>query len=339
MDLYRVLRPLLFALPPDVAHDLSLRMFRGSFWHAFDLGPPARPELMTRLGEMELENPFGLAAGFDKDGDITASVASLGFGFLVVGSVRPLAHPGNPRPWFVRRLREDGIVNSMGLPSKGAAYVKSRLQGQRVDIPVMVSLVGESPEDFVQVYKKLEGLASGWEVNLSCPNTATGRTLEEDLEAFSNLLRSLPLLKGPFFLKLSPYNDEDGRERAMELAKVAIRHGFRGFTLCNTLPVRERGLGTGRGGLSGRPLHPLALRAVRDFREEWGHRIDIIGVGGILTGQQALEMLQAGAQAVEVLTALILRGPLVVRHLAEELRDAMRAEGLASVEEAVGRKA
>jgi dihydroorotate dehydrogenase len=338
MDLYRVLRPLLFALPPDVAHKLSLKAFRSRLWNRLAPGPPSSDELRTSIAGIELENPFGLAAGFDKDGDITASIASLGFGFVVVGSVRTEAHPGNPRPWFVRRMREEGLVNSMGLPSRGALYVRRRLDGHDLRTPVLVSIVGETSGDFVQVYERLRDGVAGWELNLSCPNTATGRTFEEDLEALEGLLRALKPMSGPTFLKLSPYEDERGRERAMEMAGLALRNGFRGFTLCNTLPVVERRLGSGRGGLSGRPLYPLALRAVREFRQEWGDRVDIIGVGGILTGSQALEMLEAGAGAVEILTALILRGPLVVRHLVEELREAMKARGLKSVQEAVGQK-
>ncbi|MFQ5838867.1 MAG: dihydroorotate dehydrogenase 2 [Thermoplasmata archaeon] len=339
MDLYRVLRPVLFALPADMAHDVSLWAFRRRFWSRLPIVRPPTLELRTRIGGMEMDNPFGLAAGFDKNGDITASMMSLGFGFTVVGSVRPGPHPGNPRPWFVRRREEGGLVNSMGLPSKGPAHVRRRLRGLKTKVPVLVSVVGETPADFVQVYENLEGVARAWEVNLSCPNTATGRTFEEDLDAFDGLLTALKPLPRPAFLKLSPYEDEEGRERALEMGNRAVRRGFQNFTLCNTLPVEERRLGVGRGGLSGRPLFPLALQVVRDFRDEWGDKVNIIGVGGILSGAQAFEMLAAGAQALEVLTALILRGPLVIGQLIEELEEVMKAKGFQTVEEVVSHEA
>jgi dihydroorotate dehydrogenase len=336
MGLYRVLRTLLFALPPDMAHEVSLWTFRRRFWRGLALDHAPTLDLRTKVAGMELRNPFGLAAGFDKNADITAAMTSLGFGFLVVGSVRPVPHSGNPRPWFVRRLGEEGIVNSMGLPSKWAVYVRRHLQKLDSSVPLLLSIAGESTQDFVRAYRDLEGLGLGWEVNLSCPNTVTGRTFEEDLEAFEGLLEALGPPQEPTFLKLSPYQNERSRERALEMASLAIKKGFTGFTLCNTLPVEERGLGTGRGGLSGRPLFPLALQAVKDFHAEWGGRIDVIGVGGILSGGQALQMLEAGAKAVEVLTALILRGPLAVRHLMAELEDAMRARGFRSLQEVEG---
>ncbi len=291
----------------------------------------------TSIAGLRLRNPFGLAAGFDKNGEITAAVVNLGFGFVVVGSVRAFPHPGNPRPWMVRRLREKGLVNAMGLPSKGADRVRERLKELDLNVPLLVSLVGEDTSDLMNAYQQMEGTAAGWEVNLSCPNTATGRSFEDDLDAFEDLLAALREIPGPVFLKLSPYQDERGRERAMEMAGRAVKRGLRYFTLCNTLPVEERRLGIGRGGLSGRPLFPLSLQAVRDFYEEWGEEVEIIGVGGVLTGTQAYEMMAAGARAVEVLTALILRGPFVARHLVVELEQTMRDKGLRSVDEMVGR--
>lgn len=339
MDLYRVLRPLLFALPPDLAHDVSQWVFRRRLW---SLGPPARrPRLPmgTRVAGIELRNPFGLAAGFDKHGDLTPAMASLGFGFLVVGSVRAGPHPGNPRPWFLRRLEEEGLVNAMGLPSKGAAYVRSRLLDRQPAVPLLLSVVGESVPEMERAFAELAWLGQGWEVNLSCPNTETGRTFEDDLAAFEALLDHLVPLPGPVFLKLSPYATERGRERALEMGSRAMRRGVRNVVLCNTLPVEERGLGIGKGGLSGRPLYPLVRRAVGDFTAEWGEKVSIVGVGGVLRGGDACDLLEAGARAVEVLTALILRGPLVVQHLLGELEEELVSRGFASVQEAIGHAA
>lgn len=336
MDLYRVLRPLLFSLPPDMAHDLSVWAFRRGFWTRLRPMDEPRLDLSTRIAGIEVGNPLGLAAGFDKNGDITSSMAGLGFGFLVTGSVRAKPHPGNPRPWFVRRIHEEGMVNAMGLPSKGASHAHRRLEPLRLEVPVLISIVGESVADLHQAYEALHGLGAGWEINLSCPNTDTGRTFEEDDAAFDELLKRFGGVREPLFLKLSPYDDEEGRERALEIANKAIRHGITSFTLCNTLPVAEDRLGIGKGGLSGRPIFPVCLQVVRDFYEEWGERVSLAGVGGIMSGRDAFQMLNAGASALEALTALILRGPLVVRDVLRELQAVMEAHGFGSVDDVIG---
>lgn len=335
MDLYRVLRPLLFALPADRAHDTAQWAFRRRYWASVK---PLKPELPlgTRVAGLDIPNPFGLAAGFDKNGDITATMARLGFGFIVVGSVRAAPHEGNPRPWFARRRREGGLVNSMGLPSRGAEYVRRQLSGTSYPVPVQISITGESMADLARAFELMEGVAGGWEFNLSCPNTETGRNFEEDPEAFGELLDLFRPHARSIFLKLSPFEGEEGREAMLEMGRRALRRGFKNFTLCNTLPVEEPRVATRRGGLSGRPLFPYALRAVQEFHEEFGDSVNLVGVGGIMTGQEAFEMLSAGARAVEVLTALIYRGPLVVRHLTKELVEIMVSKGYGSMEELTG---
>lgn len=336
MGLYRLIRPLLYRLPPDLTHEASLWAFRRRMWGLASLNERENPALRTRVAGVELKNPFGLAAGYDKNGEITKSMADLGFGFVVVGSVRPRFHPGNPRPWFIRKASDDGLVNAMGLPSKGILHVRDRLREEASRVPTFVSIAGNTASEFATVREGLDGLAAGWEINISCPNTETGRTFEEDPRALTELLDHLrPFPERPF-LKLSPYIRDEERDRTLEIARLALRRGFPNFVLTNTLAMPELGVGAAQGGLSGRPLFPLALQAIRDFRTEFGDQVQIVGVGGVTTGEQACQMLAAGAQAVELLTALILRGPGVVRRLSKELVEVLQAKGLASVEEAIG---
>ncbi|MFQ6012549.1 MAG: dihydroorotate dehydrogenase [Thermoplasmata archaeon] len=336
MGLYRFLRPLLYRLPADLTHEASMWAFRRNIWRLASRSGDADPAMKARVAQLELENPFGLAAGYDKNGDITKAMSDLGFGFVVVGSVRPRPHPGNPPPWFVRRPRENGLVNAMGLPSKGAPHVRDRLVQRSSRVPVLLSIAGDTVSDFAAVREGLQGHAAGWEINVSCPNTQTGRAFEEDPRAFTELLDALHSFSPRPFLKFSPYETEGERDRTLEMANLALRRGFPHFVLTNTLAVQEPGVGLARGGLSGRPLFPLALRAIRDFRAAFGDRVHIIGVGGVTTGEEAFQMLAAGAQALEVLTVLVLRGPGVVRRLLGELKGVLQAKGYASVEEAVG---
>lgn len=310
--------------------------FRRRIWGLSSRKEGSDPALQTRVAGIELKNPFGLAAGYDKNGEITKSMADLGFGFVVVGSVRPRFHPGNPRPWFVRRAHDDGLVNAMGLPSKGTPHVRERLGKEAPRVPLFVSIAGDTSSEFASVREGLDGLAAGWEINISCPNTETGRTFEEDPRALTKLLDLLRPFPNRPFLKFSPYRGERDRDRTLEIARLAVRRGFPNFVLTNTLAMPELGVGSARGGLSGRPLFPLALQAIQDFRAEFGDHVQVIGVGGVTTGNQAFQMMAAGAQAVEILTALIVRGPGVVRRLSRELREVLRAKGLENVREAVG---
>ncbi|MFQ5919388.1 MAG: dihydroorotate dehydrogenase 2 [Thermoplasmata archaeon] len=335
MGLYRLIRPLLYRLPPDLTHEASLWAFRRRIWGRS--GPEASdPALKTQVAGATLRNPFGLAAGYDKNGEITNSMADLGFGFVVVGSVRPESHPGNPRPWFVRKAYDGGLVNAMGLPSKGTSHVRERLGGGKSRIPLFVSIAGDTAADFATVREGLDGLATGWEINISCPNTETGRTFEDDPEALTALLDRLRPFPDRPFLKFSPYLREEDRDRTLEMARLALRQGFPNFVLTNTLAMPELGVGSAQGGLSGRPLFPLALQAIQDFRAEFGDKVQLIGVGGVSTGRQAFQMIAAGAQAVEVLTALILHGPGVVRRLSKQLKESLTEKGFAHVEEVVG---
>lgn len=338
MGLYRrVLRPLLFAFPPDRVHDWTQWLFRRPGWRGLDFGRPPRISLETRVGDLTVRNPIGLAAGFDKNGDITPAMAALGFGFVVVGSVRPVPHPGNPRPWFARRAEEGGLVNAMGLPSKGADHVARRLREGPHRVPALVSVAGESPAEFREVCTRLGAHAEGWEVNVSCPNTETGRAFEEDPQAFEMLLEQLPRPSPTAFVKFSPYRTEEDRERTLELAARARKRGFRGFTLCNTLPVADPRVARGRGGLSGRPLFAHVLDALGDFRDAFGDDVDLMAVGGINRGADVLRLLEAGAQAVQLLTALILEGPGAVLRVRRELARALAGMDYASLAEAVGR--
>ncbi|MFQ5553414.1 MAG: hypothetical protein ACE5EW_06820, partial [Thermoplasmata archaeon] len=263
MGLYRFLRPLLYRLPADLSHEASLWAFRRRGWGLASAKGRADPALRTQVAGVKLANPFGLAAGYDKNGEITSAMGHLGFGFLVVGSVRPHAHLGNPRPWFFRHTQDDGLVNAMGLPSKGARHVREHLSVRPPEVPIFVSIAGDTARDFAEVRESLEGLAAGWEINISCPNTQTGRAFEEDPRALTELLEHFRSFPERPFLKFSPYNTEAERARTLELANQALRMGFANFVLTNTLAIKESRVGGARGGLSGRPLFPLALRAVQ----------------------------------------------------------------------------
>jgi len=308
-------------VPPDVAHSLARYALS-----APSPGPLIDEGLEVELAGLRLPNPIGLAAGYDKDGYLYPAFSRWGMGFYVVGSItafrrRPLRRPRLYRP-------RDGLwmLNAFGLPSEGVISVARRLNGlgERPRVPIFASLAGFSLEEFSILIRAADALpqVSAIELNISCPLFDDPAGMEELAELSSSLTRK------PSFIKLSPRHS-----RVLEeAAGIAEGHGL-GITVYNTIPVRSGALGAGRGGMSGLPLYGMTLSAVARIRSV-SDRVPLMAVGGIFTGSQALAALEAGADAVQSLTAVAFRGPLAFRAMSEELLAAMRERGYSSVSEA-----
>ena len=335
-DTYRLLiRPALFMLDPETAQrgaDLVLgqeRLLRL-------LAPSLRvsdPRLRTDLAGLRLDNPIGLAAGYDKDCALLPSMAALGFGYVTGGTVTAEPRPGNPRPRVLRRPREGALVNALGFPSRGLEFAARRLERSRnrgVGAPVVVSVSGVTPEEIVRCHRRLEPLSDAVEINISSPNTA-GLRLFQEPEALDGLLAEINhRRRGRLFVKLPPYGpyaaeapggDADGadRDQVMHLVSVCVDRGVDGLTVANTRPVLDTRLAVGTGGLSGRPLLQDTLRMVREIRTAAGDGMAVNGCGGIASGEDAWRALEAGATTVQLLTALVYRGPGVARRMNQEL--------------------
>jgi dihydroorotate dehydrogenase len=318
MELYRRLgRPVFFALPPEGAHHLAQGLLRLPLpWRRIG-GVPDDPALRTDLAGIPLRNPVGLAAGFDKSSRLVTSLGEIGFGYVVTGTVTLAARRGNAKPRIVRHPEHLAIVNSMGLPNKGAAYAARRLMKARRTAPVLVSLADEEVEDVVAAHTLLEPLADGIELNVSSPN-APWRTSRDNVEHLRRLLEALgPRRRKPLFVKLPPFRTDEERERALAMAKLAVDAGTQGLTCSNTIPVEEPLVRKGSGGLSGRPLLQDTLRIVREIREATGGAFVVNACGGIFAAEDATACLEAGAATVQVYTGMIYRGPQIVREICE----------------------
>jgi dihydroorotate dehydrogenase len=318
MELYRRLgRPVFFALPPEGAHHLAQGLLRLPLpWRRIG-GVPDDPALRTDLAGIPLRNPVGLAAGFDKSSRLVTSLGEIGFGYVVTGTVTLAARRGNAKPRIVRHPEHLAIVNSMGLPNKGAAYAARRLMKARRTAPVLVSLADEEVEDVVAAHTLLEPLADGIELNVSSPN-APWRTSRDNVEHLRRLLEALgPRRRKPLFVKLPPFRTDEERERALAMAKLAVDAGTQGLTCSNTIPVEEPLVRKGSGGLSGRPLLQDTLRIVREIREATGGALVVNACGGIFAAEDATACLEAGAATVQVYTGMIYRGPQIVREICE----------------------
>src|ERR671937_718016 len=209
MGAYRALaRPLFFALPPEAAHRLAGGILRLPLpWRSIG-GAVDHPSLHTELAGISLRNPVGLAAGFDKSCRFLPALGELGFGYLVAGTVTRRPRAGNPRPRIVRRPGPRSMVNSMGLPNRGAAYAAARLRRSRRTAPVLISLADEELDDVMENHALLEPLADGVELNVSCPNVSWGRDRDNE-EHLRRMLSELGERKTkPLFVKLPPFRTD-----------------------------------------------------------------------------------------------------------------------------------
>ncbi len=326
---YLLLRRLLFALPPEQAHALTLQAAR---W-LVRLGLWKRPmeicEPVSFAG-LSFPNPVGIAAGMDKNADYLDVWWALGAGFVEVGTVTPRPQAGNPRPRLFRLPQDQALINRMGFNNKGADYVVERLKRfqHRDQMRIGVSLGknkttpdAQAHQDYKIVARKVAPYCDFLVINVSSPNTPGLRQLQYSyyLEGILQSVRSVSGSK-PLWVKLSP---DEVQQVLVELRPLWEKGLFDALVLTNTT-VQRPGLKTstaklqaiGHGGLSGKPLFPLALRAIEQARRLLPD-VPLVGVGGIVNCAQAQAMRTAGAQLVEVFTGLDYRGPGLISELKE----------------------
>ncbi|MEN3047327.1 MAG: dihydroorotate dehydrogenase 2 [Candidatus Caldarchaeales archaeon] len=321
----------LLALPPELSHRLGLGFLR--FVRRVEV-PDGRLRVRTKFGE--LANPVGLAAGFDKTGAHLADLEKLGFGYLVAGTFTREPRKGNPRPRLVRLRSEGALLNAMGFPNPGMdAALESLRRSRPSRAPVVVSVSGVRLEDMTYCYERAQEVADAVEVNVSSPNTPA---LREYLKgsAFKDLCHAIaPVKRRPTYLKVPPPVQEIW-DAVLSALRAWVDAGFEGVTAINTLLVRDGRLSTGFGGLSGRPLLELTFRAVSSIRSEFGEALEVNAVGGVFSGRDALGLLARGATTVQLYTALVYRGPFVVREILREVVEELEKSGCGGLEELRG---
>ena len=333
--MYAALRPLLFSLPPEFAHKAALAVLRGYGALPASGRPPSSG---TELLGLTFPNRIGLAAGLDKDATATAGLAKLGFGFLEVGTVTPRPQPGNPKPRLFRLNEDHALINRMGFNSAGATALAANLRRVRdcIDVPVGVNVgknrdtpVDAAAEDYRACLAATYDVADYVVVNLSSPNTPglrdlqaanAARALVAELVVERQRLAEMHPDKTPIpplFVKIAPDLAADDLETTVVEAMAA---GADGIVATNTTVSRPPSLRSKRageeGGLSGRPLFSLAVETVRRTRAAVGERPVVVGVGGVAGPGDAAAMFDAGADLVQVYSALVFEGPALVARLA-----------------------
>lgn len=332
----RILQPFLFRFDPENIHHFIVRLLRFGFRIPglrscmSALSTVKHPLLERRVFGITFQNPVGIAAGFDKNAEVFNELSALGFSHVEVGTVTPKGQPGNPRPRLFRLVADKGIINRMGFNNHGLEAAVQKLKApHRTIIGGNIGKNTATPnshaiEDYVKNFEGLFDFVDYFVVNVSCPNISDLRELQ-DQEALTAILTRLqqinnsrPLRK-PILLKVSPDLNNQQLDEVIEMVKTT---GIDGVVAVNTTITRY-GLQTdknkvveiGNGGLSGQPLRDRATEVIRYLAHKSGKAFPIIGVGGIMSPEDALEKLNAGADLVQVYTGFIYNGPLIARRI------------------------
>ena len=338
---------LLRRIDPETAHGLTLKGL------AAGLGPidraPADPILATSLAGLSLPNPVGLAAGFDKNAAVAGAMLRAGFGFVECGTATPKPQAGNPKPRLFRLAEDRAVINRLGFNNLGQEAFAAAL-ARRPKAGVVGANIGankDSPDriaDYVRGLTRLWGLADYFTVNISSPNTPGLRDLQGQ-GALTDLLGALAEARAglegpmatPIFLKVAPDLDDAEIDGIVE---AAVAHGLAGLIVANTTlqrPASLRGVRRDEtGGLSGAPLMVPSTRLLAQLHAAAAGRLTLIGAGGVASGADAYAKIRAGAAAVQLYTALIYEGPGLIARIRADLAAALRADGFASLAEAVG---
>lgn len=354
MALYkRFIRPALFSLDSESIHEIMLGLLelgvvfpllRSGLSSVYNVSDE---RLKLKVAGIEFNNPVGLAAGFDKSAKAVPLLSSFGFGSIEVGTITAEAQEGNPRPRIHRFPEDNALINSMGFPSDGAERARKRLQElvKRKNLPVLGINIGKtknvplekSIEDYLQTFSLLKDFGDYFVINVSSPNTPELRKLQEPerLSALIKAVQQQNMSGKPLFIKISP--DLSFRELE-DVLEVCDDAEVAGVIAVNTTFSRE-GISKETdlpGGLSGAPLFKKSLEMVQTIRREMVPEFAIIGVGGIFNSDDAIAMLKAGANLLQVYTSFIYEGPGVVQAINRGLCEHMDKAGISSVSELTG---
>jgi len=337
MNLYPLLRPLLFSLDPETAHEVTLKLL--NIAHVSGVGKliyPVIEDKPVKVMGLTFKNPVGLAAGMDKNGDYIAALSALGFGFVEIGTVTPRPQPGNPKPRLFRLPEHQAIINRMGFNNSGIDHLLSQIKkssysnilginiGKNFDTPIKNAV-----DDYLIGLRKAYTSANYITINISSPNTKNLRQLQQgdEIKALIAALKEEQLKLQqehgtyvPLAIKIAPDLTDD---EITHIAGLLMEFEIDGVIATNTTVARDKiaghPLAHEAGGLSGAPVKDQATHVVRGLAAECQGKIAIIAVGGILSTEDAQEKLQAGASLVQIYSGMIYRGPQLIEDIVKSL--------------------
>ena len=340
MTAFNFIQPFVFLVDPERAHRMTIA--------ALSLLPKTSPRpfassLASTVAGISFPSPVGLAAGFDKDAEVPSAMLSLGFGFVEIGTVTPLAQSGNPKPRLFRLVEDQAVINRMGFNNSGLPRAHERLKARTQNGLIGVNIgankdTSDRIADYVTAMRVMADVADYLTVNISSPNTPGLRGLQ-DAGALTELLDALVAARlpadPPLFLKLAPDLDSAGVDAVVKVAAGRVDALIIANTTISRPKLASRHAGQ-TGGLSGAPLAALAREQLCVFRKSSGGAMPLIAVGGIADADDAYARIRSGASLVQIYSALVYHGPSLAKHIAEGIADRLTRDGFASVAEAVG---
>ena len=345
--MFSILRPYIFSLDPEVAHDLAIKSLKANFLPKSFFTVKDEDMLETDLFNEKIPNPLGLAAGFDKSAEVYNSLFKFGFGFIEVGTVTPKQQLGNPKPRIFRLEKDKALINRLGFNNHGLEIVSKRISNNHPEGFLGINIgpnkeTKNKEEDYYTCLSKLPRHLGYITINISSPNTEGLRNFHDQNE-MKKLLSGLNKIKKekkidqPIAIKLSPDIKDNEISKIVDLVKS---QNIQGIIISNTTDSNRENLLDFKkneiGGLSGQPLKDISTNLIKKFYKETKGKIKIIGVGGVDSGQSAFEKISAGADAIQLYTGMVYRGPGIVKEIKKELISILKNENLKNIGQAVG---
>ena len=345
--MFSIFRPFIFSLDPEIAHELAINSLKFNVLPKNIFQVENEELLETNLFNEKLPNPIGLAAGFDKSAEVYNSLFKLGYGFVEIGTVTPRRQLGNPRPRIFRLEKDQALINRLGFNNHGSEIVSKRISKNLPNGFLGINIgpnkeTKKKEEDYYLCLSRLALYAGYLTINISSPNTEGLRDFHDQHELEKlltgiNKIRKEKNISKPVALKLSP---DINNSEISKIIELIIKYSIDGIIVSNTTDSNRENLTdfqkSEKGGLSGKPLRNLSTDLIRKFFKDTKGKIQIIGVGGVDSGQSAFEKISVGANAVQLYTGMVYKGPGVVRDMKKELISIIKKENFKNISEAVG---
>ena len=341
-------RSLIFKFDPETAHNLAIKSLKLNLLPNLINQDKDDPVFKTSLFGRDIDNPIGMAAGFDKNAEVYNSLFKLGFGFVEVGTVTPLEQYGNPKPRVFRLVKDQALINRLGFNNLGAENVSNRIKSNSQGGILGIN-IGPNKDSDDRLNDYLIGLRAFYDIadyitiNISSPNTENLRAFHDE-DKFDELMNAIEKEKVklkskiPIVVKISPDISEDQIEI---ISKTLIQYKISAIIVSNTTAKNREKLNDilkhQKGGLSGKPLEEEANKLISKFYKLLKGKIEIIGVGGVDSGESAYKKFQSGASYVQLYTGIVFQGPNIVRKIKKDLKEILIAEGVKNFKEIIGK--
>ena len=343
------LRSLIYKLDPETAHSLAIKSLKLNFIpNVFD-NDKNNPLFKTEIFDKEIENPIGMAAGFDKNGEVYNSLFKLGFGFVEIGTVTPLEQYGNPKPRVFRLVEDEALINRLGFNNLGAKNIfdriKSNSQAGLLGINIGPNKDTENRvNDYIKCFEIFHEIADYITINISSPNTKDLRNFHDQTK-LDTLLKTINKKKIdlksniPIVVKVSPDIDDQEVEK---ISEVLLDNNVKAVIVSNTSDSSRETLkniqGHQKGGLSGKPIEKKSNILISKFFKILNKKVKIIGVGGVDSGKSAYEKFCAGANYIQLYTGMVFQGPNIVFKIKKELKELLLKDGVKNFTDIIGKK-